>query len=399
MLPRSVFLSLSLSLALSAGCSGTEKCRVGSDCASGICLSNGECGRRNYPDADLPIDWPDTGVPAPDAAQPAGDDASTPDETDGSVAEEADGSVAELADAGAGADAATDVPADAAISAPDAGPLPPCQADHDGVITKDALPVVLGAKATFLVARNVTVNTVGTQQTDGTFVWDLSGALNGDEEVEFSPTSIAGQWFEPGFPGAEFTLRMAGGAETLGVLQGTVDGLLLHGMADPVESATATNVKYLKDDFSGDPGPVVSVAYPVQTGATWTSAGILEGDYDGDYYHCDSLGGMACEPYPNCCIKHVYTSTADKVGKVVTPLGTFDVVRIKNVVDFYVYLCFVWGNGTTCATGVLGAVPFKTLRSYAFVSECFGTVASIVAQDGETEEEFTTAAEVRRLAP
>lgn len=387
MVPRTV--PVALSLALLAGCSGTEKCRKGTDCASGICLSNGECGTRNYPDADLPIQWPDTGTQAPDAEEAVPADASTPVDSDGSVVSGPDGSVVVTPDAGAPEDASA-VPPDGSVIAPPDGGLQTCQANHDGVIEKAELPVVLGAKATFLVAHDVTVNTVGTQQADGTWVWDFSGALNGDTKVEFSPKSVAGQWFEDGFPGAQFTLRLAGGLETLGVLQNSNDGLLLHGMADPVKSDTATNFYYQKDESNEDPAPVTSIAYPLKTGASWTSSGVINGDYDGTTYHCDAVPPLlTCTPgYPlyNCCIRHTYNSTVDKAGKVVTPLGTFDVVRVKNVVDFEALYYGVWNKA-------------KTVRSFVFVSECFGTVASIAAQDDEEEEEFTTASEVRRLTP
>ncbi|HEY3448826.1 MAG TPA: hypothetical protein VGK67_20875 [Myxococcales bacterium] len=379
-------LALCLALLL-AGCPGAEKCRVGNDCASGVCLSSGECGVRNYPDADLPIHWPDTGSNGPDAEQATGEDAATV-ETDGAVVVEADGSVVVGADAGVGEDAATPVPPDASAQLPDGG-LQTCTANHDGIITRDELPVVLGAKATFLVAHDISVNTVGTQQPDGTWIWDFSGPLNGDAKVEFSPKAIGGEWFEPDFPGAEFTLRLAGSADTLGVLQGSLDALLLHGMVSPVKSDTATNFFYQKDESTEDPAPVKTIAYPLKTGATWTSSGVINGDYDGQTYHCDAVPPLlTCTPgYPTyaCCIRHVYTSTVDKAGKLLTPLGTFDVVRIKNVVEFEA-LYGTWTN-------------LKTVRSYVFVAECFGTVAAIAAQDGETLEEFTTAAEVRRLSP
>jgi hypothetical protein len=39
------------------------------------------------------------------------------------------------------------------------------------------------------------------------------------------------------------------------------------------------------------------------------------------------------------------------------------------------------------------------VRSFLFVAECFGTVATITSQDNETNEQFDQASEVRRLAP
>jgi hypothetical protein len=43
-------------------------------------------------------------------------------------------------------------------------------------------------------------------------------------------------------------------------------------------------------------------------------------------------------------------------------------------------------------------VPTST-RQYVFVTECFGSVATVVSQPNETEIEFEDAAEVRRLSP
>jgi hypothetical protein len=38
-----------------------------------------------------------------------------------------------------------------------------------------------------------------------------------------------------------------------------------------------------------------------------------------------------------------------------------------------------------------------TQITYSFVSECFGTVATIRSEENESDAEFTEAAEVRRL--
>lgn len=46
----------------------------------------------------------------------------------------------------------------------------------------------------------------------------------------------------------------------------------------------------------------------------------------------------------------------------------------------------------------VGAVPTVT-RTYAFVTECFGTVATVVSRPNELSDEFTATSEIRRLAP
>jgi hypothetical protein len=40
-----------------------------------------------------------------------------------------------------------------------------------------------------------------------------------------------------------------------------------------------------------------------------------------------------------------------------------------------------------------------THKTYAFVAECYGTVATITSENYETSADFTKAAEVWRLAP
>ena len=44
-------------------------------------------------------------------------------------------------------------------------------------------------------------------------------------------------------------------------------------------------------------------------------------------------------------------------------------------------------------------VAITTSRSFLFSSECFGTVAGVFSNDYETEIEFDTAREIRRLTP
>ena len=52
----------------------------------------------------------------------------------------------------------------------------------------------------------------------------------------------------------------------------------------------------------------------------------------------------------------------------------------------------------TLLTRVVGALV-TTTRTYSFVTDCFGNVASIVSNTDDPTVEFTTAAEVSRLAP
>jgi len=77
-----------------------------------------------------------------------------------------------------------------------------------------------------------------------------------------------------------------------------------------------------------------------------------------------------------------YVSKVDAVGDLKTPLGAFDVQRVQVVL-----------------TRTIGILPAETFRTYAFVTECYGTIATITSNKNETNPEFTTAAEIRRIAP
>lgn len=67
--------------------------------------------------------------------------------------------------------------------------------------------------------------------------------------------------------------------------------------------------------------------------------------------------------------------------ELTTPYGKFQVERVQVVL-----------------TRTVGGFP-TTTRTFVFISECFGPVANIVSQSNEATVEFTSAAEVRRLAP
>jgi hypothetical protein len=365
---------------LLAACSSSEGCRVASDCPSGICLSNGQCGVKGKTDTGgFVIDGNDAS--AVDAQQPPTGDTGLV-EPDAGL----------FPDAGtAGADAST---WDGSLPTPDAASEPAdadgfCHPNHDGVITKDELPVVIGAQPKFKVAQNATFDTTPQQKPDGTLVWDFTGALAGDIDVVFDTKTVASQWFASSFPDATFTLRLSGVDDTLGVYQTTDAALLLAGMASPNKSGTPTKFGYVKDDFSGDVVGLPTLGYPVKTGASWSGKGVIEGDYNGDTYHCDPTNMLNCTPYPTCCIRHEYQSSVDKAGRAITPYGTFDVLRVKTVV-----------TPTWLSFGVWTAMtPDQTVRSYVFVTECFGTVAFIKSKAGEQSDEFSDVAEVRRLTP
>ncbi|HEY3352634.1 MAG TPA: hypothetical protein VGQ83_05265 [Polyangia bacterium] len=260
------------------------------------------------------------------------------------------------ADAGAEGGAPTDgaAPADGADGAPIV-----CSPNHDGVIERAEVPLAAGLHATFRVAAGVDVNTAGTAITGGRR-WELGGALTGDHAVLLELRPLTGLWFADtaAFAGATYVARMSDTNDLLGVFKITPDALLMLGVASPASSLTETLLAY-------DP-PVTVLQFPLQVGATWSTDSTVTGHAAGVYglYYFER-----------------YASQVDTAGELVAPYGTFDVLR-----------------AATLMTRTMGLLV-TTSRSFAFVSECFGTVGTIRSDDNESAAEFTHAAEVWRMAP
>lgn len=296
------------SLAACAASSSNSVCRVGADCASGVCRSDGTCG---------PSDLPQDDASAPDAG---------------------------------GADAGKD-----ATPSFDAGG---CVANQDGTILASEVPLIAGLKATFRVGTNVAnVSTAGQTQGDGTRLWDLTASLTGDHARAVTTDSIVGAWYAASFTGATYASRLTESSDLLGVFEKSNDALSLRGVVSPADGVTATKVSY-------NPA-AVTLQFPMTMGSSWTTTSTVTGQLSGiaSYY------------------TEQYASQVDAKGTLKTPFGEFKVLRVRTVL-----------------TRTVGVVPTVT-RTFAFVAECFGTVATLTSQPNEATVEFTSAAEVSRLSP
>jgi hypothetical protein len=305
---------LLFALLLSAGCSSAEpadvRCRVGADCVSGMCKSDGTCAP------------PSTGGDAE-----AGVDAVEETTPDDDASEEPD--------------------------APDEGSSQVCSPNHDGTIERGEVPLAAGLHATFLIAENATVDTTGAD-VNGTTQWDFTSDLPGDTLTLVELKDLTGEWFAADYPEASYASLLADGY--LGVFQITDDQLLLHAVVSKEGGATRTQLNYKP--------PAVMLQFPLTVGATWTSTSQISGV---------TLGVISAAT-------EKYESQIDKAGEVKTPFSTFPVLRINTVL-----------------TRTVNMVPY-TMRSFLFVTECFGTVASVSSNTGEQTVEFTKASEVKRMA-
>ncbi len=312
---------------LLAACSPSEPpaCRVGADCASGVCNGDGSC------------------APATDGGGGGTGGAAT-GSGGGSATGGGSGGGTGAGGGGAGGGSGGGTGGGAAV----------CTPNHDGTLTHDEVPLHAGLHGTFEVATNVTFDSTG-DSADGGFTWNLAQTLSGDQPVLFETLALSGQWFANDFAGATYATRLSASSDLLGIFEVDADGLYLRGVASPMQSISATELTYTP--------PAKLLAFPMSLGTSWSTTSTVSGTFNGALWTQTEQ----------------YVSSVDKAGLAKTPFADFDVLRVKTVL-----------------TRTVGVVPTIT-RSYGFVTECFGNVASLTSQAGETSTEFTSQAEVRRL--
>jgi hypothetical protein len=232
-----------------------------------------------------------------------------------------------------------------------------CAPNHDGKIESKEVPLAAGLKATFRFAKNASFATAGVAKPDGTKKWDLSVAFPGDTDTVVRTESPTGAWYASKYPTATYATPLSGSSDLLGVFKVDPAAILLQGVASPADGVAKTELTYAP--------AVATLSFPLAVGSAWKTTSNVTGTAMGvAVFYTES-----------------YDQKVDAKGELVTPFGTFDVLRVKIVL-----------------TRTVGAAITIT-RTYAFVTECFGTVASVTSNPNELSEEFTTAAELRRIAP
>lgn len=336
MQPCPIFLVTAVVIALNACGSTAPSCVSNADCASGVCQPDGNCAS-----ADAGFQFGDTSVKA---------------RGDASAAVDVENAVHPDASTTDGISAEGDVAAtDSAAPPSDSGGI--CIPNHDNTITRSEVPLIAGVSATWAVAANATVDVAGKVQGDGTLQWNLADGFVGDHALKLQTLPVAATWFAPSYPTATYAAKLREGIELLGIFEATPQKLLLLGVVSPTDGLTRTQLVYTP--------PVPVFSFPLTVGASWTQASSVSGLAQG-------LGVIYAE---------TYSFSVDAHGTLKTPLGPFPVLRVRSKLD-----------------RLIGLLPSQE-RSVLFVAECFGTVAAIDAVTGETADNFTKAASVRRIAP
>ena len=344
--PETFSVAFVLAAALAA-CSGAispaRRCNVDVDCASGHCGADGTCSSA---DSGVSLD-----------ARPFDP----------------------RADAGRAADAGRldgtsrpDADLDAGGPAVDSGPTMACRPNHDGVISAAEAPLGAGHEAMFRVTRDVDPFRSEAECSAGRCVWDWVDLSGTTTEEETRTEAIDGRWYadEPAFAQATYASRMGELRLSIvidicrqvqyGVYQVTDDALLMLGIVSEREE-DGTLLVY-------DP-PLKVLSFPFSAGSAWSTETTASGPL------CNSLF-----PFH---IRQTYTSTVDATGQMRTPYGDFeDVLRVNTLIERH---------------AGIGVAP-TSMRSHAFVTECFTTVAMAASEEGEDAPEMDRAAEVRRLS-
>ncbi|CAN5870569.1 hypothetical protein BH11MYX4_BH11MYX4_34450 [soil metagenome] len=184
-----VAAGVAILVAVLAACAtdSTRECRVGADCASGVCGPDGQC----VAPGDVP------GVDAAADASTTADGTTPPND--------------------AGGDSA----------------LPGCTPNKDGTITRDEVPIAAGLHATYKIGTNEDISTAGSPGTNGRRNWDFSGALASDVSVIVETQPLKGKWYEAKFAGATYASKLSQGSDLVGVFETSPGALLLRGVVSP----------------------------------------------------------------------------------------------------------------------------------------------------------------------
>ncbi len=238
-----------------------------------------------------------------------------------------------------------------------------CVPNLDESIAADELPVGFGVDVSYSInpaGETRSVDLVGLVDQDGVRVWDYSQQNASDRELQIAATELGEQWYATEFPGADFIAPLDAAGRIDGVYRRTDNAVLLLGYASRKEAPEVgqTLVVYQQ--------PVTVYQLPLEPGDSWVSVGEVTNATVQDL------------PYAG---RDTYSVEVDSVGELWLPELQFDqVLRVRTnlTIDPAV------GDGIT-------------RKQVSFVFECFGEVARVVSEDDETEENFTTAVEFRRL--
>jgi hypothetical protein len=238
-----------------------------------------------------------------------------------------------------------------------------CVPNLDGVIESTELAAVLGVPVKYLVSPSGTsraVNVAGATDTKGQLVWDFGTDYADDQIASIQASALQGKWYAGSFPNGQFATPFDAADTLEAVYSQDANGLYLQGLASTVQSPPEGKTLFVYET------PVTLYVFPLKAGTTWTTTGVVRNGM---------VRGL------NYAGQDTYQGTDAATGQLVLPDFTFTQAhRLEFVV-----------------TTVPSAGENIVTRQDSFLFECFGEVARATSQPNETNNDFTTAAEVRRF--
>jgi hypothetical protein len=253
-------------------------------------------------------------------------------------------------------------PSPAAYTAEAAAPLA-CVPNLDGRIEASELTPALGEPVSYLISpQGATrmVDIAGVPDAQGHLTWDWSVSYADDRAASIQAQSLTGKWYAGSFPAGQVVVAFDAADTIEAVYSHDDQAMWLHGLAStamtPPEGQTL--LVYTQ--------PIALYKFPFGPGSTWTSSGTIVNG---------TLRGL---PYAGV---DTYDTKDDAAGTMILPDLTFTQAhRVRT---------------TLTNQPAVGAT--STQRQVSFIFECFGEVARATSGLNETKDDFTTAAEIRRL--
>jgi hypothetical protein len=239
-----------------------------------------------------------------------------------------------------------------------------CVPTLDGQISADQLQAAVAVPVSYLVTPQGgtrTVNLDGSVNAQGQQVWDWSYSAPDDELATIEAQTLGPQWYANSFPGGQFEAPLDLADTLEAVYIHSDQALSLMGIASSQQNPAngETLIVYQQ--------PVALYQFPLTVGSSWTSVGI------------DNNSTVDGLPYAST---DTYQVSVDASGELLLPDVTFtQALRVRT---------------QTTIVPVVGATVVTQQTSFLF--QCFGEVARATSQSNETNPDFTTAAEVRRLS-
>ncbi len=241
-----------------------------------------------------------------------------------------------------------------------------CVPNLDGQIDAAELTALYGVAASYRVSPaglTRSIDIAGSIDAEGHRVWDWSARNNDDQIAKISAQTLGSQWYAPSFPEGQFVVPFDAGDQIEAIYKKDNNGLFLLGLASH-DQAPAQGKTLLPYDQ-----PIAALRFPLAVGKTWTTTAKTQAGKG--MYH-----GI---PFAS---SDTYAVSVDAAGRLELPdLTVTQALRVR-----------------TQVTIVPVAGLTTTQRQVSMMFECLGEVARAVSQSNESQQDFQTASEVRRLA-